>query len=186
MRRNLYIFILAALFLGAARILHSINFWGLIGLPSPHGFEIQGLLFLGTLFVLQNFLFDPYIQVLEQREDKTTHQKERAEKTRQDAEKMIEKYKKSISDVRIRATLERERIALEAEAKEKETILAAKKEGNQRIVETTAKIETDSERVKKDLSTQVDAIAGEIVQRISAVSGSIKNHEGIRHDLGAR
>jgi F0F1-type ATP synthase membrane subunit b/b' len=164
-RRNRYIFVLAALFLGVAHLLARFDFWGFAGLGKPHGYEIQGILFLALLLVLQNGLFGPYLSVLEERESQTVRKRADAEKTRLDADRMLGEYRQAIEAARVRATAERERVALEAEAVERERVRAAKEAAGGELEAAVGRLESEASAARDQLRGQVDPLAAEIADR---------------------
>lgn len=165
-RRSGYIFVLAVLFLLAAKGLQAVGFWKFAGLAEPHGYEVQGLIFLALLFVLHNFLFAPYLDVLAERDAQTVDKKERAEKTRVDADTMIETYRQKTHEAYLEAVRNREHLALEAEEEERKRILQAKSEGNAVFSTEVERIHKEMTQARKDLEPQVAPLAKELMEQI--------------------
>ncbi|MFH1263269.1 MAG: ATP synthase F0 subunit B [Pseudomonadota bacterium] len=175
MRRSAYIFILAALFFGFARFLDSVGFWKLAGLPEPHGYLIQGFLFLGVLLVLQNTLFEPYVRILDEREEQTTGKRAKAEKSRSDADGMIARYRASITEARKGATTERERQALQAEDEERRELAAAKGRANVELKVQVEKIRKESDSARTALKKTIEPLTAQIVAQV--MGGAQKQYE---------
>jgi F-type H+-transporting ATPase subunit b len=172
-RRSGYIFVLAALFLGVAKLLHTFDLWSKIGVHAPHGYEVQGLLFLTLLFILQNTLFAPYTDVLDERENQTVKKKEAAEKSRAEADRMIAEYRKSIEEARIRATMERERLLLEADQEERKRLMQAKEAGTKSLAAAVDALKGEAKEAKKRLDDSVATLAKEIADRVVSVPSAV-------------
>jgi F0F1-type ATP synthase membrane subunit b/b' len=166
MRRSAYIFLLGILFLGTAQVLSLIGFWKVAGLPEPHGYIAQGFVFLGLLFVLQNTLFDPYVRVLDEREEQTVGKRAKAERTRVEADEKIVLYRNAITEARTRATKEREQHALRAEDEERAALRAAKERANAELEVRTDEIRRETDEARATLSGSVRPVAADIVQQV--------------------
>ena len=165
MKRNVYILILAFLFWGVARLLAHFDFWNLVGLPEPYGYLFQGLLFLGTVFLLQNALFDPYLRVLEERETQTVHKKADAEKERDRAERMVTEYRKVLDETRVRAVMARESDLLAAEEEERRRLKAARERANREVATELEALEGELKQLKPELFSEVDGLARDILNQ---------------------
>ncbi len=170
MRRSAYILLLAALFVGAAQGLNAIGFWKTAGLPEPRGYVAQGLIFLALLFVLQNLLFDPYLKVLEQREADTKGKRGRAEHTRAEAEKILERYREKITETRAKALREKELRALEAEEEERKLLKIAKDEASENMKKKLAEIRDEADSALRELHASVEPLAADIVRQTLKIS----------------
>lgn len=166
MRRSAYILFLGILFFGFAQLLQTIGFWKIAGLAEPRGYLMQGFLFLGLLFVLQNTLFEPYLRVLQEREAETSGKRARAEKTRLEAEEMIGRYRNSISEARVKAAKERERHGLAAEEEERGALKAAKDRANTELRERVEQIRNEADQARAELVSSVEPLASEIVRQV--------------------
>jgi F0F1-type ATP synthase membrane subunit b/b' len=166
MRRSGYIFFLAALFLAVAAGLHAADFWKVAGLPVPHGYVAQGLLFLALLFLLQNTLFDPYLTVLEERERQTTGKRGMAERTLQDAEGMLTRYRRTISEAEREAVKERESRALAAEEEERRLLAETKRRANDDFRRTMEEVRGEADRAKSELGGSISPLAADIVRKV--------------------
>jgi F0F1-type ATP synthase membrane subunit b/b' len=168
MKRSGYIFILAALFLAVAQLLYRFHFWAFAGLPEPRGYVYQGLLFLTTTLLLQNTLFGPYLAVLEERDNQTVHKKAKAEKIREESERMMNEYRRGIEAARLRATAERERLALAAEQEERDRLKAAREKAGKDLSARVEALEGESGRLRPELRGQVEGIAQDILNQVVA------------------
>ncbi|MFH1018527.1 MAG: hypothetical protein V1798_10175 [Pseudomonadota bacterium] len=166
MKRNAYIFILALLFWGASWLFHHFGFWTAVGLPVPHGYLAAGFLFLGTVLLLQNVLFRPYLRVVEEREAQTIHKAAAAAKTRGDAERMISEYRRAVEAAHTQATLEREKIALAGENEERGLLKDARARANRELTARLGELEEEARRLEPALLSQVDALALDVLNRV--------------------
>ena len=165
-RRLAEVCFIAALFLGVAWVLKTVGFWSKAGLPEPHGYEVQGLVFLAVFFLLATFLFDPYVRLFGEREAQTVGKKEAAEKSRAEAEARIARYRKSIEETRLRAIREREQIALAAEEEERRKLSRARVEGNEAVVQSVMQLSSEATKTREELKAHVAPLANDIVARV--------------------
>lgn len=166
MRRSAYIFLLAILFYGAAAGLDAVDFWGVVGLPEPHGYKAQGFIFLALLFVLQNTLFEPYVRVLEERQAETVGKKAKAEEARLKAEEMLAKYRLSIREARAKAAREREEREIAAEEEERQLLRVAKEKANAEFRDRVAAISKEADGVRGELVTSIEPLATDILTQV--------------------
>jgi len=185
-QRNIYIVLLAILFFGVEKALNwkdlwglfgAPHFWALAGLPQPYGYLTQGFIFLILLFVLQNGLFDPYLKMIEEREAQTTGKRQRAEKIKEEAKQMIEKYQQAIEEARLRATKERELRGLQADEEEQKQLKAAKEKAQEVYLTSLTQTEREAKLASETLEGSLQSLASVIVTTVmegQANSGQIR------------
>ncbi len=153
--------------------------WKLMGLSAPHGLLYQGFLFLGFYFVLSRFVFEPFAQVFEERENQTVKKKKSIEELEIQFRSLSEQYKSQMEKGRIQAILEREKIALEAENMEKQKILKTKDQAQKQFEQALLKIERESLQTKDQLKGQVTQIKDDVCQWVMGEKTNT-GHERIR------
>jgi len=178
-RRNSYIFVLAVLFFLFAHALDAIGFWGFAGLPEPHGYRWQGGLFLIFLFIGQNWIFGPYLRVLEEREAQTTRKKAAAEKVEAGAREDQRRYLAAMHEADHRAARTREEQVEQAEAEARAAVSQAREASHRRQEEFLREIEAEGDGARRDLQAAVPSLSQWIVEqtlsRRAADEGSREN-----------
>lgn len=166
MKRSWHILFLVFLFLGAASVLDGFHFWESVGLPPPHGYVEQGLLFLFFYFVLKNALFDPYIAVMEHREAETFGKRTKLEQTQEKADALIAKYTLAIEEARLKALKERERILSAVEADIRLQLESSRQQAHQTLAAAKLQIQRESNEVREHLTEESVALASDVVHKI--------------------
>ncbi len=165
-KRILDIVIIGGCFSGIAYGLHVVGFWKRAGLAEPHGYVVMGFLFLGMFFLLTEFLFHPYLEVMEEREAQTTGKRKQVEKTRAEADAMIAQYQSRMEEASLRAIRDREQVALAAEEEERKRLTSAKEFANESFSAALKNVERDRDSARRNLKGSVDPLALEIVERV--------------------
>ena len=129
-------------------------------------FIAQFILFTAFVLVLRPLLFDPLLKVFAERERRTEGAREKARTMDAKAGDLSQRYEAELDKVRNEANLERDR--LRSEAKEIEAkIMAEARTDVARILETgKARITTEVEQMKKDLSEAQPVHAADIASRV--------------------
>ncbi len=165
-RRFGYLLVLLILFLGVARLFREIDFWGFIGLSTPTGYVTAGVVFLFTVFVLQLTLFDPYVRIMEERENQTDKKRTLAAEMKEKAEGMWSKYRGAVEDARVEATREREKIGLEAEEEERAELNRARTKVRQQLAKALEGIEIKKAEVRGELKSSIAPLSREIADQV--------------------
>jgi F0F1-type ATP synthase membrane subunit b/b' len=172
MKKSGYILVLWLLFLAVAKLLDAVGFWHFVGLERPHGYVVQGSIFIAVLFVLQNFLFEPYLRVLNEREAQTTGKVALAEKTRLDAEGRLKEYRQKIEETWLQATRQREHEGLKADEEEQTKIAEAKDLAKRNLQTAVNQIQKESNSARDQLQASIETVTEEIVSNVLAAGGS--------------
>ncbi|MEZ4705164.1 MAG: ATP synthase F0 subunit B [Bdellovibrionota bacterium] len=163
---TLYIFVFAAIFTAVALLLPVVGFWKAIGLEAPHGYLYQGLLFLGLLWILQVFVFEPYIRTAEERDAQTEGKRKWAQKNQLLSQEKWDMYQQRISDAKLRAAKQREEIIMQAEDEEKKSLDQAREKAAGQLAKEKQQLESDVAQVQSTLDQYIDPIQTLLVERV--------------------
>ena len=107
---------------------------------------------------------------MDEREEQTLGKKEKAVQMRRNAEGMIEKYRKSIEETRLKAVREREMKGLKADEEEQRQIQKARDQARVNFSNSVKQIEKDFLEARTELQASIEPLAAEIVDQV--LSGS--------------
>ncbi|MEZ4846131.1 MAG: ATP synthase F0 subunit B [Bdellovibrionota bacterium] len=175
-RKSLDTVVIALIFVGAAMLLEKFNFWGALGLEAPHFFIYSGLMFLTLVVIFQHTIFDPYGAISTERLEQTTEKRKRADERKLHAESILKSYEASILNARMDALKQRERIAMEAESKEREIIEAAKQKSQASMDAAMKEISAKIEITRKELVTASTPLVAQLVDEV--LSGEMGKKPG--------
>ena len=123
--------------------------------PEP-GLMIWTVIMFGLLLlVLGSVGLKPIMGIIKKREDDIRHSIDEAERVRNEAEELLENYKKQLDDARLEAQKVIEQSKKVGESVRKEITAKANDEARQIIERAQAEIEREKERALADLQTKV-------------------------------
>ena len=138
----------------------------LIGIPVVPGLLVlQGLIFLLVLWFLKKILFKPILKILQAREEKTEGFLNQADQVEEKAEKTLEQYNERFRQARKEALEVKRKLILEGAEKREAEIDKARKEAQGFLEEMRKSITEETEKTKKTLHQQVDAIGQIMAQK---------------------
>ncbi|MCC7459992.1 MAG: ATP synthase F0 subunit B [Proteobacteria bacterium] len=175
-RKSLDTVVIALIFVGVAMLLEKFNFWGALGLETPHFFIFSGLMFLLLVVVFQHTIFDPYGAISNERHEQTTEKRKRADERKVHAETILKSYEQSILNARMDALKQRERIAMEAESKEREIIDSAKQKSQVALDSAMSEIASKIEITRKELVSSSAPLVAQLVDEV--LSGEMGKKPG--------
>jgi F0F1-type ATP synthase membrane subunit b/b' len=127
---------------------------------------VQLGIFFATYFVLKTLVFKPYLELLNERKARTTGLKEQADRDRQQAEKLEVDYDTFIKAERKKVTAwtddERKKISDE----ERGIVQAARDAVGKELEDLRVKIQTDTERARKELLPLVTEYSSQIASKL--------------------
>jgi F-type H+-transporting ATPase subunit b len=121
---------------------------------------------LSLIVILSQFAFKPFLRTLQTRKEQIEGAEKRARELQQEAEKLIERYRETLSAAQAQGATIREEIRKEGLAKEMEILHKAMEEANQVIEEMKRKITEETGLAQKDLRLQAQNLSREIAERI--------------------
>lgn len=171
-KKSIDTFVIAAIFVVAAKLLEKYHFWEAIGLTTPHGIVFQGLLFLGLVVVLHHALFDPFTAITEERYQQTTEKRKRADEKKIQANEMLKSYEEKILSGRMEALKQKDRIAAEAENEERLRLEAAKQKSQENLDSALKTIASEVEAARKEMTTSTSALVEQLVEEVLSSKSS--------------
>ncbi len=127
---------------------------------------IQFALFLVMAFFTKRWLFQPYLKMREQRTEGIDGARERAEQLKREAEQRKSEYESRLDAARSRALEEQRTLRAEAAAHHREVSDGARREANEALAESRAKVQSQIEEARSELMPKGDALATEIVSKL--------------------
>lgn len=126
----------------------------------------QIILFVLLWLALNKILFQPYLQLLSEREQKTTGAQQDSSDLEHEAARLRAQYEDKIGQARSAAAAERERI-LQSAREERESILGrAREEAEQYLTRGRQEIATALEAERRLATAEATAIAVEIASKL--------------------
>ena len=129
-------------------------------------FIIQLAVILTLMFVLKTFVFDTYLETIDQRDKKTGQTRDAADVLREQAETASKKYEDALAAARSEANEIRQALRLEGVTHKDKSIEDARQVAQAHMEETLAGVEADLKAAKGQVESQVDEIAGLVVAKI--------------------
>ena len=126
---------------------------------------IQGLAFLVVAVFLTKILFKPILKIIREREEKTEGFLNQADQVEEKAEKTLEQYNERFRQARKEALEVKRKLILEGAEKREAAIDKARKEAQGFLEEMRKSITEETEKTKKTLHQQVDAIGQIMAQK---------------------
>jgi F-type H+-transporting ATPase subunit b len=139
---------------------------GAVNLDFDLSFLVQMACFAVLIVVLRPLLFDPLLQLFEERERRTDGARLLARKMDEEAGEMLQRYESELEKVRRAASEERERVRAEAQRLEAKILAEARAEAAKIADEGRARIAKEAAATRAELATQAQGIAGAIAARV--------------------
>lgn len=129
-------------------------------------FAAQIVLFVLLFLILKPVLFDPMLKLIEEREKRIDGAKAEAKQMYAEADAKMAKYEEELAAVKREAGAERDK--LRAEGAREEALILAKVRGEttKMVEEGRAKIEHEASALRKELDTQAQVLARDIVTQV--------------------
>lgn len=127
---------------------------------------IQFLIFLATLFVLNRFVFIPYLAIIEERRKKTTKALQEAGHLTRKTEELISEWERKIGIYKDHIRQTKEHLRQESLKQQTEEIEKTKTALLISLKESREKIHQESVRSEAILSGDVDTMVSDIFQKL--------------------
>jgi F-type H+-transporting ATPase subunit b len=126
----------------------------------------QIVLFILLFLVLKPLLFDPMLNLFEERERRTGGAKDDARALYADADEKMAKYETQVAVVKRKAGDERDRIRQEGQKREQAILAKVRTETDAMLEEGRARISKEREALKTELGTMSHQLARDIATRV--------------------
>jgi len=127
---------------------------------------IQMVLFFIAFLVLKKILFKPVLAVLEERRQRTSKMREEAEDLRAEASDTLADYERRLEEVRAEANAEKQKMKAAAWDAEQKMLANVSSQAADMVEKSRQEIEKDTEKLKSELTKEIDTYAYSIASRI--------------------
>lgn len=125
-------------------------------------FFIQFAIFFFVFLVIPNLFFKPFQALIERRHDRTVSDKEKARLLVIQADQKFEEYKTKLTQERVRARAEFEKIIAQVKAEEAAILAEARAEAKKITQAASENIQAQAVQVRRALEADVESIALQI------------------------
>lgn len=129
-------------------------------------FFYQLALFLVVLTVLNIFLFQPALRVLDKRKSATAGVKEEVANMNQITEQKIHDYEEKIYQTRLRGAALKDKLKKEGEEEAAKLISKAREAADSMIIEMEAKLSQEEDKVEKELNKALQELAKQMAEKV--------------------
>lgn len=123
-------------------------------------------IFLVLLFLLNQLLFKPYLEILEKRAAMTEGAMDKAEALQAEAAVLREKYDAALLSAREEARAKRETLREEAKAEEQSLLSAAREQAESFLSAERSKLDAEMNKAGTEIETRAQDLSGVIAQRL--------------------
>ena len=141
-----------------------IQVFSQLGLDSTY--PIQFLIFVLTFALVSKIFFQPYGDLLEERAERTTKDKQRAEALEVLAREKVSTYEQEMAKARHEANREFERIIEAAKGQETKLIQSARDEAKQKTQDALMSVQADRSRAQAELDRDVEPLATRVSEAL--------------------
>lgn len=129
-----------------------------------------GIVFLLTLLALNSILFKPLLRVMDERDSLTSGAMEKAEENRNALSELVDSYSESIKAARQKGYETVDSVRKAATARRMEMIAEAREGATAEMQKVRGRVREEVELARKDLQSEVEAIADSITAKILSKS----------------
>lgn len=122
--------------------------------------------FIGLMVLLKGMLFDPYLQLLEQRRARTEGATTDAAELGAETKALTEEVNASLASARDAAAAERDRLRAEAKAEEERVVAAAREKAQGILSRAQAQVTADLSTAEAELERRAQELAAAMRQRV--------------------
>jgi F-type H+-transporting ATPase subunit b len=135
--------------------------------------------FFLVFFVLWKFAFPRIGAMLRERTAKIQGEMEKAEQTRQEADKILDDYRTQLANARDEANQVIEEARRTAEQLRKDIQERAEKDAEATVARAQEEIRAERDRVVQELRAQVGALSVQLAERVVGASLDAKRHQAL-------
>ncbi|HVM97426.1 MAG TPA: ATP synthase F0 subunit B [Candidatus Acidoferrales bacterium] len=138
----------------------------MLTLPPDFTFVIQLVSFLILWMGMKRLLFDPMIQVLEQREARTAGARQTAAELRAAAEGSAADYDRRLQEVRVKVGAEAQSSRATIEAEERKRIGEARDQAAAQLAQLRESLARQTEEARAGIAAEAQTMAAQMVERV--------------------
>ena len=129
-------------------------------------FIIQLAIVLVLMIVLKTFVFDTYLETIDERDKKTDQTRDEADAVRGEAEAISQKFEDAMATARAEANKIRQTLRLEGVAFKEESVGKARQEAQAHLNEKQAALDAEVGTARSQIESQIDEISKLVVTKI--------------------
>ncbi len=129
-------------------------------------FLVQVVLFIGLTLILKPVLFDPMLKLFEEREKRIDGAKLQARRIDDKSVHALEKYDSEMAKARTAGGVERDKIRVDALAKEQEILAAVRATAAKTLEEGKKAAQAEADRARAALKADAAAMARDLASRV--------------------
>lgn len=127
---------------------------------------IQIVIFLIAIYILNKFVFKPFINLVDRRDKLTRGAIEEAHELEEKVKAIIEEYDVKLNEARAIAIEERNKLIQEGQNVAQEIIGEARNETGALLDEAKIKLEADTKEIKEKIKNDIDVLATDIASKV--------------------
>ena len=129
-------------------------------------FFFQVINFIVLIFLINRFLLKPAMKIIDDRRDLAEGSEEEARHLQSESDKMLVDYEQRLTEARITAAQERDKLREEGLKRENNIIRTTREETKKVIEELKVNIAEEASLTKKELNKDVDTLSQNIVEKL--------------------
>jgi len=129
-------------------------------------FFVQMINFLALIVILNWLLVKPAMKIINERRSRVEGSNEETRLLLEEVEKNSAEYQQRLSEARMLASSEKDKLRQEGAQQEAETVRKARDEARTMLEEMKAGIERESLDAKKAMRTDIEALSRDITEKI--------------------
>ena len=134
-------------------------------------FLIQLGLVLILMVVLKKFVFNTYLETIDERERKTEKTRSQAQQLSSDADSMLTQYEDAIGRARADALQSRQSLRVEGIQSRENALSAARNHAQAKLEEAQGTLQADLDGARSKIDAQVDELSRLVVEKVIGRNG---------------
>ncbi|MEE2786653.1 MAG: ATP synthase F0 subunit B [Myxococcota bacterium] len=149
----------------------SVHMMAGVNLDFDLTFIIQLGLVLILMVVLKKFVFNTYLETIDERERKTGQTRAQAEQLSRDAEAMFSRYEEAISRARADALQSRQSLRVEGIQVREKALADARSHAQAKLDDAQGTLQADLDSARAHIEEQVSELSGLVVAKVIGRQG---------------
>ena len=129
-------------------------------------FVVQLVLFVGLMLILKPVLFDPMLQLFEEREKRIDGAKLQARKIDEKSATALAKYEAEMAKARAAAGADRDKIRAEAQKREQEILASVRAATSKTLEDGKRAAQAEADRARTGLKAEAVSMARDLAGRV--------------------
>ena len=149
----------------------SVHMMAGVNLDFDLTFVIQLGLVLILMVVLKRFVFNTYLETIDEREQKTEQTRSQAQQLSSDAEALLSQYEDAIGRARAEALQSRQSLRAEGIQSREKALAAARTHAQAKLEDAQGALQTDLDGARSKIDAQVDELSRLVVTKVIGRNG---------------